>query len=273
MLSTLDSVQTRAVALPGRAPGGGTLTLQVAEAGSSASPALLCLHGYTDSWYSFSRVAPLLMDSWHLIIPSQRGHGESDQPLSGYTPGEMALDALAVMDALGIPSATVVGHSMGSFVARRLAVMHSARVDSLILIGSAPRLRNAVTEGILREVDEFEERVDPAFVRAFQESTIARPVPEEFLAAVIRESLKLPSWLWKSVLREFMDADDHGGANTITCPTRIVGGTQDSVFPPEDQRELARSIPNATIFLEERAGHALHWEMPGAFVDEVFGRR
>lgn len=273
MLSTLNLVQLRAVALPGRAPGGGTLTLQVAEAGSPASPALLCLHGYTDSWYSFSRVVPLLMDSWHLIIPSQRGHGDSDQPLSGYTPGEMALDVLAVMDAFGIPGATVVGHSMGSFVAQRLAAMHSTRVDSLILIGSAPRLRNAVTEGLLREVDMFGESVDPAFVRAFQESTIARSVPDEFLAAVIRESLKLPASLWKSVLREFIDADDKGTANTITCPTRIVGGTQDSVFPPEAQRELAKSIPNATIFLEERAGHALHWEAPEAFVNEAFRRR
>jgi pimeloyl-ACP methyl ester carboxylesterase len=83
-----------------RLPSG--LELHVAEQGPRTGPAVLMLHGYSDSWFSYSRILPLLPPDWHAIVPDQRGHGESDRPESGYAPADFAGDALRLMDRLGI---------------------------------------------------------------------------------------------------------------------------------------------------------------------------
>ena len=83
---------------------------------------LVFVHGWPDSWYSFSRVLGLLPQRYRAVSPDLRGFGRSDRPADGYAIDDFARDVLATLDALGIQRATLVGHSMGSFVARRLAV-------------------------------------------------------------------------------------------------------------------------------------------------------
>src|SRR5262245_10567419 len=107
--------------------------LRYREHGARDGPAILCLHGYTDSSYSFSRIMPLLPPAFRTVTLDQRGHGESSRPVGGYTIGDLAADAAAALDTLGIAGATVVGHSMGSFVAQRLALDHPERVQRLVL--------------------------------------------------------------------------------------------------------------------------------------------
>ena len=105
--------------------------LHYAEFGKPDGPAVLFLHGWPDSWFSFSRVLRLLPEDLRAIAIDQRGFGESDRPESGYSIPELADDAIAFLDALDIPRATLVGHSFGSFVARRAAIAHPDRVAAL----------------------------------------------------------------------------------------------------------------------------------------------
>jgi pimeloyl-ACP methyl ester carboxylesterase len=123
------------------------------EQGPAGGPVVLLLHGFTDSSHSFSRVMPLLPATLRVIAPDQRGHGRSDRPAAGYAVDDFARDALQLMDALNVKSATVVGHSMGSFVARRLAELAPSRVKSLALVGSGPHAGNAVGVVVARGVD------------------------------------------------------------------------------------------------------------------------
>src|SRR5262245_37209789 len=92
--------------------------LRYVEGGAAGGEATLFLHGYSDSAYSFSRIQPLLPSSVRVIAPDQRGHGDSQRPAGGYAIGDFAEDAVALLDALGIQRATVVGHSMGSLIAQ-----------------------------------------------------------------------------------------------------------------------------------------------------------
>src|SRR5688572_4752201 len=85
--------------------------LHYAERGDREGEAIIFLHGYSDSWFSFSRVLPLLSPSYHAIALTQRGHGDSDKPECCYTVDDFAADVDAFMDAVGIERATVVGHS------------------------------------------------------------------------------------------------------------------------------------------------------------------
>jgi non-heme chloroperoxidase len=66
------------------------------------------------------------------IAFDQRGFGDSDRPESGYAIAGMADDAVALMDALHVERASLVGHSFGSFVARKVAIAHPKRVAALV---------------------------------------------------------------------------------------------------------------------------------------------
>lgn len=81
--------------------------------GDPEGEAMVFLHGYSDSWFSFSRVLPLLAPSYHAFALTQRGHGDSGKPQYCYAPEDFAADVDALMDAVGIEEATVVGASTG----------------------------------------------------------------------------------------------------------------------------------------------------------------
>ncbi|MBM1174195.1 alpha/beta fold hydrolase [Microvirga arabica] len=250
-----------------RLPSG--LGLHVAEQGLRNGPAVLMLHGYSDSWFSYSRILPLLPKDWHVIVPDQRGHGESDRPDGSYAPADFAGDALRLLDRLDIERAVVVGHSMGSFVARSIAARHAERVEHLVLVGSAVTAQNEVTQDLMREVEALADPVGEDFVRAFQASTICRPVPAEFFERIVAESLKLPARIWKAALSGLLRADPAADLARIRCPVLILGGERDSVFSQAEQQQLASRLPGAKLKLSPDLGHDPHWEAPEDFVFDL----
>jgi pimeloyl-ACP methyl ester carboxylesterase len=244
-----------------RLPSG--VRLHYIEQGPASGPAVLLLHGYSDSSFSWSRVMPLLPRELRVVAIDQRGHGRSDRPERGYSVDDFATDALQAMETLGIDSATVVGHSMGSFVARRVAERAPERVQRLVLLGSASTADNAVVRELLGVVNGLADPVDPAFVREFQMSTAARPLPPEFLERVIANSQAMPARVWKAALASLVEYRPSGA---IQCPTLVVGGDVDGVFSAAEQAQLARQIPGAVLDLEPGVGHALNWEDPDRFI-------
>src|SRR5918998_3179863 len=175
--------------------------LHYAEQGDPSSEAIIFLHGYSDSWFSFSQVLPLLSPEYHAFALTERGHGDSDKPECCYTLDDFAADVDAFMDAVGIEEATLVGHSGGAIIAPRVALNYPRRVSRLVLIGPATiaatvGANNEAMLGLAEEVRALEDPVPTEFAREFQESTIHRPIPEEFLSTVVSESLKLPAHVW-----------------------------------------------------------------------------
>lgn len=237
--------------------------LHYIEQGPASGPGVLLLHGYSDSSFSWSRVMPLLPPELRVVAIDQRGHGRSDRPERGYSLDDFATDALQAMETLGIDSATVVGHSMGSFVARRVAERAPERVQRLVLLGSASTADNAVVRELLGVVNGLTDPVEPGFVREFQMSTAARPVPPEFLERVIANSQAMPARVWKAALASLVEYRPSGA---IQCPTLVVGGDVDGVFSAAEQAQLARQIPGAVLDLEPGVGHALNWEDPDRFI-------
>ena len=237
--------------------------LHYAEQGPETGPAVLLLHGYTDSSFSFSRVMPLMPPTVRVIAPDQRGHGKSDRPADGYAMDDLATDALLLMDALRVPTATVVGHSMSSFVARRMAEKAPERVTRLVLMGSGPLPTNSGVRELRSAVNELTDPIDAAFARGFQESTVLKPVPAVFMNEAIDGSLSVRARVWKAALAGMMA---YVPAGAPACPTLVLGGASDSVFSKKEQEELAASIPGARIEIVTGIGHALHWEEPERFV-------
>ncbi len=243
--------------------------LRYADVGPRSGTPVLLLHGYSDSWFSFSRILDLMPPELRLIIPDQRGHGDSERPANGYTPEKFAEDAVALLDVLSISAATVIGHSMGSFVAQRLALLAAKRVTRLVLAGSAASADNEVVRGLVPLVQSLTDPVDPTFVREFQSSTIYRPVPDVFFERVIAESLKLPARVWEAVLAGLLDLPIVLDTAAIQCPTSIFWGDRDAIFGRSDQDELLRRIPGARLHVFTECGHDPHWEAPDEFVREL----
>jgi len=245
--------------------------LHYAEQGELTGEAIIFLHGYSDSWYSFSRVLPLLSPLYHAFAIDERGHGESEQPECCYTVDDFAADVDAFMEAAGIEEATLVGHSGGGLMAQRVALSYPHRVTRLVLIGTVTTLlNNEVVMELGEEMLALEDPVPPEFVREFQESTIHHPVPEEFLETVVSESLKLPARVWRDYWEGVVLRVDHAARlGEINVPTLILWGERDALFPREEQDRLAAAIPDATPRVYPETGHAVHWERPEEVVRDL----
>ena len=240
------------------------LRVHSAEQGNPTGQAIIFLHAYVDSWFSFSRMLPLLSPEYHAFAPDQRGHGDSDKPECCYTADDYAADIDAFMEAVGVEEATLVCSSSAGMLAQRVALDYPNRVSRLVLMGSPTTLVNneAVIEAS-KEMLALEDPISPEFVRAFQRSTIQHPVPEEFLAELVSESLKVPARVWREYVEGVvLTADDTARLGDIGAPTLILWGEQDAFLEREEQDRRAAAMPNAMLEVYPETGHAVHWERP-----------
>lgn len=249
------------------------LDLDCIERGEPRGTPMVLLHGYSDSCRSFEPLLARLPMSIRAIAVSQRGHGNSARPASGYRIGDFAADLAALLDRLDIPRAIVLGHSMGSLVAERFTLDHADRVIGLILIGAFRTMKgNAAVAEFWREaIADCADPIDPGLVRAFQESTLATPVSPNFLETVIAESLKVPAHVWREALRGQMEADFSAELRRIAAPTLILWGDQDGFSGRHEQVALEVSIRTARSTIFAGIGHAPHWEAPDRVATEIAG--
>ena len=243
------------------------VNLNVAMQGPASGPALLMLHGYSDSWFSFSRVLPLLPPEIRVVVPDLRGHGDSERPLLGYRVTDFANDVVQLMDALQIPQAVLVGHSMGSFVARKVYELAPSRIARLVLVGAGANTQAKIFAELSAEVNALGDPVDEAFVRSFQMSTVCAPVPEPFMAAVVANSRRMPARIWKAALQGMIDDPVHLVRPEVR--TLVLGGREDAIFSATEQMVLARQFPRGELHLIDGIGHTLHWEQPATFVSAL----
>src|SRR5688572_851881 len=244
--------------------------LHYVEQGNAKGPTVILLHGYSDSWVSWGQVLPLIDQKYHVYVPDLRGHGESDRPASGYSFPDFAGDIIAFMDAKGIKKATIVGHSMGSFVAQHVVTMAPARVEKLVLVGSAPSVSHGEVSQLQIEVNALTDPVPVKFVTEFQKSVVTRPIPDEFMDRVVQESMKLPARVWRDTMAGMLAKNSTVRLSNIKAPTLIIWGDRETVFPKRaDQELLRKGIPNARLKVYQGTGHCPNWEEPARFVKDL----
>lgn len=239
------------------------LALDVRESGSPHGRPLILLHGVTDSALSMAPFMAELDPSIRAIAVTVRGHGDSDKP-AAYGFGDFVGDLVQLLDRLGLTQAAVLGHSMGSMIAQRLAMARPDRVSALVLVGAMPGLKGNVParEFYDTAVADLADPVDPALAQAFQESTLAHPVPADFLRLVVSESVKVPARVWRACFDTMLPEDLEPDLKRIACPTLLVWGDQDGFALRDDQERLRRGIAGAVLETLAGHGHAPHWEAP-----------
>jgi non-heme chloroperoxidase len=228
----------------------------------TAEEAVVLVHGWPDSARSYSRLLAALPSWYRAVAMDLRGFGDSDRPASGYAIDDFAADVAALLDTIGLTAVTLVGHSMGSFVARRVAVARPDLVRRLVLVGTAVSADNTVLREVVDIVRDLPDPVPVEFVREFQGSTLHAPVPEEFFEALVAESHKAPAHVWRAALSGLLAADDAAALGRIAAATLVLGGQHDALFTCEEQAAVAAAVPVARLTLYSDSGHCPNWEHP-----------
>lgn len=245
------------------------LTVPYAETGDSAAKPVVFVHAYVESWRYFEVVLEQLPASLHGYAPTQRGHGDADQPAHGYLPEDFAADIVGFMDALGIRRAALVGASSGGLVSQLVASTYPDRVSALALISSPAYLGDKpAVAAMWEDVSALEDPLDRGFVEEFVRSTSPESVPGDFVDTLIEESLKVPARVWKETLRGLIDTDVRANLERITAPTLLIAGNDDA-FVSDDQQVLLDAIPSARLALYNGVGHSVHLAQPGRVVSDI----
>src|SRR5215204_4924083 len=246
-------------------------------------PALLLLHGITNSSETWERAASLLSDRFTLIAPDLLGHGDSATPRGDYSLGAHASGARDVANALGHERVTVVGHSLGGGIAMQFAYLFPERTERLVLVSSGglgrevhlllraaalpgadyvlPALTSAGLLGVGRGLGGLLRRVGVE--------------PSEDLEVLGRGFASLDNaGSRQAFLHTVRSVIEPGGqrvsasdrlALAARLPTLIVWGERDSIIPVDHGAAAHHAMPGSRFEVFPAAGHMPHDDDPDRF--------
>jgi 3-oxoadipate enol-lactonase len=238
-----------------------------------AGEPLLLIHGLGYARWGWEPVADGLAEAHEVVLFDNRGIGESDAPTGPYAVQDLALDAVAVLDAAGLERAHILGTSLGGMIALQLVLDHPARVDKLVLActtpggaGSAP-----MPERTVRLLAEAQGLPAEIALRRFVENAFApHPDPaqiERIMRHRIATAQSPAAWAAQASAGTAFDVWDRLGE--IRAQTLVLTGDQDAVVDPKNSDLLAARIPEARLEVFDGGGHLFFWEQPDRFVDAV----
>jgi pimeloyl-ACP methyl ester carboxylesterase len=226
-----------------------------------------------DHWYE---QVPVLSKKYQLLVFDNRGIARSSDPAGSFSTKDMAADTAALMEAVGIKKARVLGYSMGGMIAQELALAYSDKISGLILVATdcgaglrieaQPEYARLFTEmirlgtneaktaaaGCLFAKQTFESR--PDIIQRYAEVSLRFPAPQ------------------KTLERQWAAIDQHDACSrlqNITAPTLVITGSEDVLIPPENSRVMAERIPDAQLCSIDGGGHLFVVEQPQQFNEAV----
>ena len=232
------------------------------ETHGSGEPVLLIM-GLGSNAYGWYRTIPWLSESYQAIAFDNRGTGRSDCPEGAYSIAAMAADAAAVLDAVGHPTAHVVGASLGGMIAQRFALAYPERLRSLVLVCTTPGGANAVPPGGDVTAALVQGGEDPSTVYRrnawFLYGEDTRTRHPERIEEDLEHRARIPTSPagYMGQLMAAMGHDAWDGLPSIAVPTLVVHGDADLLVPTENGRLIAGRIPRAELELIPGAGHML----------------
>jgi pimeloyl-ACP methyl ester carboxylesterase len=205
-----------------------------------------------------------------LVLPDNRGMGDSRDDGRPFTINDLAEDVADIMDTLGLERAPVLGWSMGGYVALALAIAHPARVERLVLLstGGGGRLSAPADEDVssrLRDLSGTPREQASRLISLLFLPERAAEIDADFGEVVAAARARLPhdvvkrQWTAMEGWKERGTADDVG---RISCPALVATGEDDVVVPPANSIALANAIPGSWLARFPRSGHGFMADHP-----------
>lgn len=246
------------------------------ETHGSGQP-LLMVAGLASDSQSWQNVIPSLSARFQVIVFDNRGVGRT-QPMNEFASiANMANDCVHLLDFLGIAKAHVLGHSMGGFIAQKLAICHPERISSLILAGTTARISARINELLCGWAEDLKRGADKAewlksvFRWLFTKSLMQNPL---VVTAAIEYALNYPypqSYdAFANQVKALAGFDSSSELSKITVPSLVIAGKEDILFSVEEQAALARGIASAKMLVIPHAAHSIHIEQSEAFCQAIF---
>ena len=246
------------------------LRLSYTDQGGVIDPPVVLLPGPTDSWRSYQPVLDRLPSEIHAVSFSQRGHGDSDKPRSGYRVEDFAGDVVPLLDALGIERAVLAGHSGSCLVARRVALDHPERVAALLLEASPATLRNdSQLVDFVQQIAEMEDPISRDFARSFITDTSSADIGADLVSVLVAETLKVPARVWRGTFAGLIEYDDVAQLVQVQAPTLLIWGDADALISQDVQDQLVDLIPDADLLVYRDVGHTPRWADPTRFASDL----
>ncbi|MFX1509492.1 MAG: alpha/beta fold hydrolase [Promethearchaeota archaeon] len=231
-------------------------------------PPLMLFHGVRGSHRNWDFVRPHLRDTYQLILPDSRGHGQSTELTEPSTIDLYSNDMIALLNHLEIDQAIIAGHSMGGFIAQEFALMAPDRLKGLILIATAPMVD---VEGALAQIElgKLSYGLEP-------KEAVMKLLDFEFVDPdKIRNSPDILDFLILSAEEGIRLANSHGSAQgacakfniqdrvkEIKTPTLVIVGDQDTTFPPHWADFYKENLSTVTAKLIKQTSHSVQLEQP-----------
>ncbi len=222
---------------------------------------LVLLHGYPLDHHIWDVVAPMLDDTFDLILPDLRGFGQSSTVDTPHTLDDFASDIAGLLDQIGIQETAVAGHSMGGYVALAFANLYPNRVNGLGMVSS-----QALADSPERKQGRYDtaaqvnekgigvvvEAMTPKFTRNVALQAKARAIMEEQNPQGIMNALK--------AMAERIDAS--ALLTAFNFPVVIIHGEADELIPVDRAREMKDAIPHDHLVELKGVGHLPMMEAP-----------
>ncbi len=239
--------------------------IHYAEAGSG--PTVILLHGLGGSWRAWQQNIGPLAEKFHVIAPDQIGFGKSDKPLVNYRIRTYVDFLDQFCKQLKIDRATLVGNSMGGWIAVLFTTTFPDRVDKLVLVDAAgyppPNTVDPRTFYGLNPTTRAGMKVLTAKVfysKLFQTDTAIDAAIASRLAA--GDGYTINS-ITESIIRGEDFLDDQ--VKTIKRPTLIVWGREDGLTPLSDGERFNKEIAGSKLVVIEQCGHVPNFEKAAEF--------
>lgn len=241
--------------------------LHATDTGGGGEPVLL-VHAIGCDLRMWDELVPALSGRWRVIRIDARGHGRSPVPPRPYSLAELAADALAVLDRLGVERAHWVGLSMGGMIGQAFALGHGDRLGRLVLANTTSSYgpaghamwearAKAVAEGGVAAVKDL------AMTRYFSDDFRARH--PEVVARVGARFLETPAEGYIGCCDAIRDLDFTAELAQIRARTLVIAGEKDAGTPPAMSEAISSRIPGARLAVIPGAAHLSAVEAPTAF--------
>jgi pimeloyl-ACP methyl ester carboxylesterase len=203
-----------------------------------------------------------------LIAPTHPGFGRSEQPKSFSTVDDLAYFYLDLLDTLDLREVTLVGVSLGGWIAAEIAIKSTARLSHLVLANAVGiKVGDRETRDI---VDMFaiteKEFTALAYADASAGARDYKTMPEADVLTAARNREATARYAWSPYMH---DPKLKGRLHRIRIPTLFLWGEADRILSETYGRAYCAAIPGARFETIARAGHFPHIEQPGEFARRV----
>jgi len=226
---------------------------------------VLFLHGIRGNRRNWAGQVQFFSSRFKAAAWDARGYGDSQDYEGALQFEQFTADVLRVAAHFKAAKLHLVGLSMGGRIARNVALRAPERVHSLVLISTSPGFDVLSLDSVKRFVAERRDAT-PQSLRRLLGSKPNHAAYQELLDSVSR----IHEASYQKTLEASVAQDRAAPLEQISVPTLVIAGDEDTVYPPELAREMARRIPGAELVMFERTGHLANLEEPERFNKLVF---